>query len=254
MQECEELIEKGISGTGEGFDLQGRRLGGFSRQPPLSSLRRTALAAAENRARLGTLLPSGPKRLGGDSTIMDALSPIQAAAMAAERRLQDDIWCGSHCLEVAGDEENSADTLQDHLETKQRTESLNVKAVSSGHGLGETSHKRSYKPDKLESSFVDLTTDTVYGSVSNHGAKSPKRRCKSNSFICNQSSSSASSSVPMLNDDSTESGGVTAMWKCESCTLLNPVSVSCSNLFSFVFFVYKGIPFCIKVYVHHVLI
>ncbi|PPS11338.1 hypothetical protein GOBAR_AA09304 [Gossypium barbadense] len=85
--ECEELMSKGITGTGEGFDLLGRRLGGFSRHPPLSSLRQTASAAAENRARLGSLSPSGPKRLGGDSTVRDALSPIQADAMAAERRL-----------------------------------------------------------------------------------------------------------------------------------------------------------------------
>ncbi|PPS05052.1 hypothetical protein GOBAR_AA15600 [Gossypium barbadense] len=37
-------------------------------------------------------------------TIRDALSLIQAVAMAAERRLQDDIWCGSHCSDIAGDE------------------------------------------------------------------------------------------------------------------------------------------------------
>ncbi|XWS11343.1 hypothetical protein CRYUN_Cryun38cG0075700 [Craigia yunnanensis] len=230
-KECEELMAKGITGTGEGFDLPGRRLGGFSRQPPISSLRQTALAAAENRARLGSLLPSGPKRLGGDSTIMNALSPIQAASMAAERRLQDDIWCGSHCSEVAGDEENYGDTLQDHLDMEQRAESSSVKDVSSGHALGETSHKRSYEPDKsfqsmnnhLESSFVDLTTDApIFGSITDHGARSPKRSYKSNNLIPNQSSSSASSFVTMLNGDSLESRGVTAMWECESCTLLNP--------------------------------
>ncbi|XVE68396.1 hypothetical protein DITRI_Ditri09bG0064900 [Diplodiscus trichospermus] len=37
----------------------------------------------------------------------------------------------------------------------------------------------------------------------------------------NRSNSSASSSVPMLYDVSLESRGVAAMWKCESCTLLN---------------------------------
>ncbi|XVF70866.1 hypothetical protein PTKIN_Ptkin11bG0196800 [Pterospermum kingtungense] len=222
-KECEELMAKGITGMGEGFDLPGRRLGGFSRQPPLSSLRQTALAAAENRARLGSLLPSGPKRLGGDSSIMDALSPIQAAAMAAERRLQDDIWCGSHCSEVAGDEENCDDIVQDHLQMKQRTESLSVKAVSHEHALGETSHKRSNKPDKVKSTFVDLTTDaSVSGSVINHGSRSPKRICTNNNLIPNQVSSSASSSAPMHNDDPPGSEGVTAMWKCESCTLLNP--------------------------------
>ncbi|KAH8494130.1 hypothetical protein H0E87_020767, partial [Populus deltoides] len=114
-KECEELIFKGITGTGEGFDLPGRRLGGFSCQPALSSLRKTALAAAEKRAKLGSMLPSQPKRLGGDSTIMAALSPIQAAAMAAERRLQDEIWCGSLLAETdetSGDGETSSDIAE----------------------------------------------------------------------------------------------------------------------------------------------
>ncbi|XP_020573095.1 DNA-dependent metalloprotease WSS1 isoform X2 [Phalaenopsis equestris] len=99
-KECDDLIAKGITGTGEGFDGTGRRLGGFTRQPPPSSLRQTALAAAQKRARVGALLPSGPRRLGGDDVIMCALSPIQAAAMAAERRMQDDLWCGSVSREI----------------------------------------------------------------------------------------------------------------------------------------------------------
>ncbi|PHT47114.1 hypothetical protein CQW23_11322 [Capsicum baccatum] len=106
-KECEDLMAKGITGTGQGFDLPGKRLGGFSHQPPLSSLRQKALAAAENRARMEVLLPSGPKRLGGDSSIKAALTPIQAAAMAAERRLHDDLWCGSKLLESEGPSESS---------------------------------------------------------------------------------------------------------------------------------------------------
>ncbi|GKD40752.1 hypothetical protein Tco_1260959, partial [Tanacetum coccineum] len=62
----------------------------YSRQPPLSSLRQNALSAAENRVQRGTLLPSGAKRLGSDSSMRDVLSPIQAVTMAAaERRLHD---------------------------------------------------------------------------------------------------------------------------------------------------------------------
>lgn len=104
-KECEELMAKGIAGTGQGFDLPGRRLGGYSRQPPLSSLRQQALAAAENRAQRGALLPHGPIRLGGDSSIKAVLSPVQAAAMAAERRLHDDLWCGSKSLDYEGPSE-----------------------------------------------------------------------------------------------------------------------------------------------------
>ncbi|KAL8113616.1 DNA-dependent metalloprotease WSS1-like [Apium graveolens] len=91
----------------QGFDLPGRRLGGYTRQPPLSSLRQSALAAAENRANRGSLMPSGPRRIGGDSNIKSALSPIQAAAMAAERRMKDDLWCASRSSESNGVTETS---------------------------------------------------------------------------------------------------------------------------------------------------
>ncbi|KAL3511538.1 hypothetical protein ACH5RR_024255 [Cinchona calisaya] len=110
-KECEDLMTKGITGTAQGFDLPGRRLGGFSRQPPLSSLRQSALAAAENRARRAAILPSGPIRLGGDSTIKAALSPIQAAAMAAEKRLHDDLWCGSKSVDSEGSPESSQSSV-----------------------------------------------------------------------------------------------------------------------------------------------
>ncbi|CAN6479031.1 unnamed protein product [Victoria cruziana] len=109
-KECEDLIAKGVTGTGEGFDVPGRRLGGFSHTPPLSSLRQVTLHAAERRAKLAALLPSGPRRLGGDSNIMSSLSPIQAAAMAAERRLYDDLWCGAGSYDVPCETEN--DTMK----------------------------------------------------------------------------------------------------------------------------------------------
>ncbi|KAM5579938.1 DNA-dependent metalloprotease WSS1-like [Rosa sericea] len=138
-RECEELMGKGITGTGQGFDLPGRRLGGFSRQPPPSSLRQTALAAAESRARRGALLPSGPKRLGGDSNIKAALSPIQAAAMAAERRLHDDLWCGSKSLE--GDT-----NVQGHVGTSQRPQAF---TVTNGRSI-QTSTQPNPGPEKVD--------------------------------------------------------------------------------------------------------
>lgn len=107
-KECEDLVAKGVSGTGEGFDRPGRRLGGFSRQPPVTGIRQAALTAAEKRSRIGGLLPKGPKRLGGDSGMMSALSPLQAAAMAAERRMQDELWCGSQAYGDSGESSKSA--------------------------------------------------------------------------------------------------------------------------------------------------
>ncbi|OWM85814.1 hypothetical protein CDL15_Pgr012064 [Punica granatum] len=79
-QECNKMIHRRISDSN-----QWRHPGVLSRQPP----------PAGKRTVSGPLPPTGPTRLGGENDIMSALSPAQAAAMAAERRLLDDIWCGS---------------------------------------------------------------------------------------------------------------------------------------------------------------
>lgn len=106
-------MAKGISGTGQGFDARGQRLGGYTHNPPPTNMRAVALAAAEKRAKAASFMPRGPQRLGGDSEIMRALSPLQAAAMAAERRLRDDVWCaaptttGNDGLEKAKEREDA---------------------------------------------------------------------------------------------------------------------------------------------------
>lgn len=191
-------MAKGISGTGQGFDLPGKRLGGFSRQPPLSSLRSTALAAAEKRSRVGSLLPSGPKRLGGDNTIMVALSPIQAAAMAAERRLQDDIWCGSVSCEASESGEGSSDKSEDLLRVEQTAGISNPSAFASD----SLSRKRSRESNKFSS------------------LQSPNGHAESN-FI---DLSDASPSGSVFNNNMEHSREETTMWECGTCTLLNPVS------------------------------
>ncbi|CAL5405344.1 unnamed protein product [Camellia sinensis] len=198
-KECEDLMNKGITGSAEGFDLPGRRLGGFSRAPPLPALRQTAVAAAEKRARLGSLLPSGPKRLGGDSSIMVALSPIQAAAMAAERRLQDDIWCGSQSCEVSGECEINSDISEKTVYVGHSAGNSSLQNGCDAQAADATARKRSRENNSLsqsfnghpKSSFVDLSTD-------------------------------ASTSGTMLNHAATHNTEESTMWECVSCTLLNP--------------------------------
>lgn len=271
VQECEELMTKGITGTGDGFDLPGRRLGGFSHQPPLSSLRKTALAAAEKRVRLESLLPSGPKRLGGDSTIMVALSPIQAAAMAAERRLQDDIWCGSQSCEASGDEESSSDILQDlvHMEKSAGGSGLDGGSRSRA-AVAAVSRKRSRESDQssfgqsskdhVESNFADLSMDaSTSGSMLDCDNRSKKRIGNSDNTSFSQSTcrpepdfvdlSCPSSSEPVLGCDTmcdrTLNSEEPAMWECGTCTLLNPVSASMHNIILYIQFLMEGIFFCI---------
>lgn len=67
-QECEELMSKGISGSGAGFDAApagkvGGRFVGHG-DPAPHRKRELALRAAEQRARKQALMPAGPKKLG----------------------------------------------------------------------------------------------------------------------------------------------------------------------------------------------
>ncbi|KAL2944933.1 DNA-dependent metalloprotease WSS1 [Bienertia sinuspersici] len=214
-KECEELMSKGIMGTGEGFDAPGRRLGGFSRQPPLSSLRKTTLASAENRKRLNSLLPSGPLRLGGDKNIMSALSPVQAAAMAAERRLQDEIWCAS--ASGALDVEEEGDT--DLSETGNPGPSAASNSSNSLYSAGASaSRKRPQSGDTTN--FIDLSNDVNSPSLDVRDAKSSKKSIGSNSTSSSTSISTSASGLTI--DHATNSYGESAMWTCETCTLLNP--------------------------------
>ncbi|KAK7256975.1 hypothetical protein RIF29_30620 [Crotalaria pallida] len=237
-KECEELMAKGITGTGEGFDLTGRRLGGYSRQPPLSSLRKTALAAAEKRSQLGSLLPSGPNRLGGDSVIMKALSPVQAAAMAAERRLQDDIWCGSQSCEHSDHEDDNSESAENLVH---KGENMGKSRVSDNSILPSDvkSRKRIRVTDlslPVHSSstpnYVDLTTSTSkIGSVIEQNTGSQGRSFVLESHSHSASGSQAGSSSASFSSRSGSLSGdkrrlhseEPAMWECQICTLLNKV-------------------------------
>ncbi|KAE9598529.1 hypothetical protein Lal_00021060 [Lupinus albus] len=228
--ECEELMSKGVIGTGEGFDLKGRRLGGFSRQPPLSSLRITALAAAEKRSQLRSLLPSGSNRLGGDSIIMKALSPVQAAAMAAERRLQDDIWCASQSCEPSDYDVNheSVDNLVHKGENMGKSRLANNSILPSG-----ISRKRSRVMDSSllansssTTKFVDLTlgspkiVDLTRSQGRSFGVESISHshsRSQAGSSSANISSSPGS----LSSDERALHSEEPAMWGCLTCTLLN---------------------------------
>ncbi|KAJ8568419.1 hypothetical protein K7X08_027952 [Anisodus acutangulus] len=229
-KECEDLITKGISGTGEGFDLHGRRLGGLHPQPSMSFLRQTAAAAAENRACLKSLLPSGPRRLGGDHSIKSALTPIQAAAMAAERRLQDNIWCGSESCDLSDIDEtsdslpeplplgsklsNGVDALSPKVTSRKRSRDLN--SVSSSRSLhGHTVTKPISKP--LSNHDNDIAHRVGQAEGYSHTVPS---RGYPESFV--DLTGNASSSTSMHGHDDLHSPKESMMWECLMCTLLNP--------------------------------
>lgn len=202
-------------------------------QPPLSSLRQTALNAAEKRAQLGSLLPSGPKRLGGDRSIMVDLSPIQAAAMAAERRLQDDLWCGS---QSSGNGEKGSEILEEFVDMEQSMGNVKISGGPNAKVSDPISRKRSRESHvNLESNIVELDASTTTSErMLNHDGRTWKS-CKSYNTLVSQSNcnsgsgfvelSSASSSASVCNNEATHSPEEPAMWDCEACTFLNHVSV-----------------------------
>lgn len=229
-KECEDLISKGISGSGMGFDLPGKRLGGFSSKPPLSTLRQTTLAAAEKRVRLGSLLLSGPKRLGGDSSLMAALSPLQAAAMAAERRLQDNIWCGAESYD-ASEEKDEENNDEKPLEMVSGVGSSRSSGGSSAPVFQVLSQKRKHwsggTPSSeshggpLEPMVVDLTNSTSTLESTNHHHEVSKRIRQSDNSLHAPASNSAPSRCPSSTYGSHGTEEST-MWECGTCTLLNP--------------------------------
>lgn len=109
---------------GEGFDSPGHRLGanqgGFglgirlgggsgsktgTGRPITGPLKTSAALAAEKRRKVNEMmLPAGGRRLGGEGSSTSSTSssvweqwcnPGELAALAAERRAKDQVWCGS---------------------------------------------------------------------------------------------------------------------------------------------------------------
>ncbi|KAJ9511375.1 hypothetical protein QJQ45_029812 [Haematococcus lacustris] len=107
--ECDELMAKGITGSGAGFHGPSKgRLGSHAfvplHNPPSTALREVAARAAEERAKKQRLMTRGPccvgRASGQASGSLDwrSLTPAQAAAQAAARRAADNEWCPSEQL------------------------------------------------------------------------------------------------------------------------------------------------------------
>ena len=100
--ECEELMAKGIGGSGAGFDAKGQRLGhrggwgGIETRDPRKAAAEAAARRAGYQAAMG---PAGGRKLGGGGAAVHAqLGPREAAAAAAERRLRAERFAREHGL------------------------------------------------------------------------------------------------------------------------------------------------------------
>ncbi|KAA1469628.1 WLM-domain-containing protein [Dentipellis sp. KUC8613] len=112
-EEYEALQRSGYAG--EGFHSKGNRLGqNVSHDLPPHLARQRALEAAEKRRKIGAVLGSGG-RLGGGSLARSGLSPRQLAALAAERRANDEKACGSGDAAEKEAKKAAEDSIQDDV-------------------------------------------------------------------------------------------------------------------------------------------
>lgn len=100
-EETEVLMASGYKG--EGFYSDGQQLGTRS-VPRYESAKAAALAAEKRLKTSKIMIPAGGVKLGG-STARKHLTPAQQAALAAENRRQDNIWCGGSVIEVEDDDD-----------------------------------------------------------------------------------------------------------------------------------------------------
>ncbi|KAJ2745609.1 hypothetical protein GGI20_002044 [Coemansia sp. BCRC 34301] len=105
--EAEALLAKGY--TGDGFYSHGTRVGvGVSHNVPRHGLREQTVRAVEAR-RKRALVGGPPRTLGAMGTLpaqhwmalQARHTPVQMAALAVERRLRDEKWCGESMPGVA---------------------------------------------------------------------------------------------------------------------------------------------------------
>lgn len=156
---------------------------------------------------------------------MVALSPGQAAAMAAERRLRDNIWCGSEFYDLSGED----DCTTSLPESSNKGCCSEVSRTAFGeHDKKEKSQKRRRESDDIyanqsdgrekKPSIIDLTKEAS----ENRSVRSSDKMHPSKDYGNDLSGEApASSSLPnhdLLNES------VPGTWQCTTCTLLNPVS------------------------------
>lgn len=114
-QECDELIWSGNDGTKseEAFAGKGRRVGqGVTMTVPRRRAGVSAAAAARNRQRIESLMPKGGRKLGGSAGIARLCDPREMALAAAQRRANDEVWCGGSVEVVELDDDEDDDVKE----------------------------------------------------------------------------------------------------------------------------------------------
>ncbi|KAJ3247670.1 hypothetical protein HDU78_003476 [Chytriomyces hyalinus] len=227
--------------TGAGFDSAGIRLGGGVRKVDEGEARAIALRAALEREKKGRIMiPAGGRKLGGSLAGKEkTMTPGEMAAMAAERRLKDRVWCGSkgdggHShVHVISDDDDDSDSEDDVGKRK-------------GKNAGPSTASISDKPtSKPQSSNATKQTEKVLSTKASSSLESANHwECQACSWPLNSTSEpnceacllpktrdkkqlpGPSSSASSAASTKTSSCCPTDFWTCETCSLHNAVDSS----------------------------
>lgn len=141
---------------GEGFYSEGHGLG--SRSVPKYLSNQAAASAAEKRLQTSKImLPTGGIKLGGSSSssMNPHLTPAQLAAQAAQKRLQDKVWCGGSIVQ------GQIDSPSPNVTTKKRRLTTSITPPPL---LSPKREKGRVTPSTSSSTIVvDLTKDDEDG-------------------------------------------------------------------------------------------
>ncbi|KAI9099421.1 WLM domain-containing protein [Phlyctochytrium arcticum] len=238
--------------TGEGFSSAGSRVGtGVSHNLPDHLAKKRALDEAEKRRKLSVLMGgmAGGKRLGGNGPagigrLEKDLGPAAMAAMAAERRQKDAIWCGSAAagegVERSGGEGSVAGGSISSNDLDPHVPHIPSRPVSSSSK--STSAAVTANPVKIQSSSsTKAQSEKRKDVVPGHdltGVRTPKKNVTITVDLTSPESSPkrprfiiTSASIPSSSSENSipvASIPETTFWTCPSCTLTNrPLALQC---------------------------
>lgn len=233
QNECDVLQNKGIGGSGSGFEAAGQQLSDISHNPmTVRDGRLAAAGAAERRAHKRSLGmdTNGGQRLGGRRPAA-ALPPKQMAALAAARRSADEQWCSSH---LGGLEE-----MPEWLGRAPDDLSVNAVRAAAADSLSNTT-----VPVPKRTGPVAQAALARYESQSQHG-----RRCRDDTTVAlrkrkhggllapadrvvsttGTTGTSTNRAVRSASRDprvDSKGHSCLAQWKCSQCTLFNPAGTT----------------------------